>query len=230
MPLGKIKIDEEKTKEIFGYSSISLTYGSNKKVIIRCLNCGELTNRVYSAIKRKHRCKIRKTTTKRCCSCHKWKNFNKFNNAKHSYDGFDAECRNCRKKNPTLIKWRKKDNAKIRKSFDTGDLKLYFRKRECWLRGNSKFKNIKYDLDCEYLLEIWNKQDGKCYYTNLPIKNSIKQKGFQAWDSPSVDRLDPDKGYTKGNIVWCIFAVNAFKQRLNETEFKNKLKEIKWNL
>lgn len=53
---------------------------------------------------------------------------------------------------------------------------------------------------------------------------------FQAWDSPSIDRLIPSKGYIKGNIVWCISAVNAFKSTLTEKEFIEKLSKIRWQV
>lgn len=35
--------------------------------------------------------------------------------------------------------------------------------------------------------------------------------GFQRWDSPSIDRIDPTKGYTCDNIQWLSFAANCEK-------------------
>lgn len=35
--------------------------------------------------------------------------------------------------------------------------------------------------------------------------------GFQRWDSPSIDRIDPKKGYTLDNLQWLSFADNCEK-------------------
>lgn len=56
----------------------------------------------------------------------------------------------------------------------------------------------------------------------------MKDKGFHGWDSPSLDRLNPNEGYVKKNVVWCTFSVNSFKQSLNYEEFMTQLSKIKW--
>jgi len=35
--------------------------------------------------------------------------------------------------------------------------------------------------------------------------------GFQRWDSPSIDRIDPTKGYTLDNIQWLAYSENCIK-------------------
>lgn len=35
--------------------------------------------------------------------------------------------------------------------------------------------------------------------------------GFNRWDSPSIDRIDPTKGYIKGNLQWLSFGDNCEK-------------------
>jgi hypothetical protein len=34
---------------------------------------------------------------------------------------------------------------------------------------------------------------------------------FNRWDSPSIDRVDPNKGYIESNIQWLSFAENCEK-------------------
>jgi hypothetical protein len=34
----------------------------------------------------------------------------------------------------------------------------------------------------------------------------------------TLDCLDPSKGYTSDNIVWCLYCVNSFKQRMQKKE------------
>ena len=42
----------------------------------------------------------------------------------------------------------------------------------------------------------------------------------------TVERLDPNKVYTKNNIVLSCFAINSFKGFMNETEFKEYLEIV----
>lgn len=35
--------------------------------------------------------------------------------------------------------------------------------------------------------------------------------GFNRWDSPSIDRIDPNKGYSLDNLQWLTFAENCEK-------------------
>ncbi len=72
----------------------------------------------------------------------------------------------------------------------------------------SKYPEVKSDLTTEYLLNIWNEQDGKCYYTGEPMIFGARQ-GKAIPNSASLDRLIPELGYVKGNVVWCTFFCNT---------------------
>jgi hypothetical protein len=50
----------------------------------------------------------------------------------------------------------------------------------------------------EDLVEIYKKQDGKCYYSSIPMKNSH----HSSW-MLSIERLNEAVGYTKENTVLC---------------------------
>jgi hypothetical protein len=104
------------------------------------------------------------------------------------------------------------------------------RQRNSSIKSNCKKNGIEFNLDEKFLLDLWNSQNGICYYSSLPMKAEGKIKGFQGWQTPSLDRKTPSLGYVKGNVVWCCFAVNSFKQNLTTEEFFEKLKSIKWNL
>lgn len=65
-------------------------------------------------------------------------------------------------------------------------------------------------------------QKGKCYYTGLDLKGySIGEK-----DSPSIDRLDSSKGYTKDNIVICKAWANIMKMESDFNIFKERISII----
>jgi hypothetical protein len=85
------------------------------------------------------------------------------------------------------------------------------------IKNRSKKKNWNYDIDTNFIQELFNKQGGKCAITKIPfIFNSIKNKTPNKKDpfAPSLDRIDSSKGYTKDNVrIVCIivnYALNEF--------------------
>lgn len=93
------------------------------------------------------------------------------------------------------------------KSLKLTKYEMYFwsRVKTCQLRAKNKDMNC--DIDYKYLQKLFEEQSGKCYYSNIDMRIDGK-KGF---DTASVDRVDSNKGYVKGNVVWCINAVNTMK-------------------
>lgn len=74
-------------------------------------------------------------------------------------------------------------------------------------RARAKGKNLKYNLDIEYLESIFPK--------NMICPVFGTQMEFHTGEihtSPSVDRINPEKGYTKGNVVWVSYRANSIKQ------------------
>lgn len=81
-----------------------------------------------------------------------------------------------------------------------------------------------YDLDEEYIRDLLNKQDGKCYYSRVPLEIGNKLT------NPTLDRIDSNKGYIKGNVVICTEIMNSMKNDLTTEEFKNQIKLAYENL
>lgn len=62
------------------------------------------------------------------------------------------------------------------------------------------------EITIEYLIELWEKQRGRCYYLNIPMNTCGE------WQV-SVERIDESKGYTKDNIVLTTLETqNAYAQ------------------
>ena len=67
-------------------------------------------------------------------------------------------------------------------------------------------KSIPFDLD-DHVDEIEARvQNGTCEMTGLPFNLHATQIG---WDSASLDKIDPNKGYVYGNVRIVCFGMNA---------------------
>jgi hypothetical protein len=143
---------------------------------------------------------------KQCSCCGIAKNLSEFSNWCKSKDKLRPTCRKCqsnkKKKylsgNPAIEQTNKMFNqARIR----------------------AKNKNLPFDLDLEFIRSLITSH---CPIFNLPLEWSLcrsKLKG-PLDNSPSLDRIDPSKGYVKGN-VWIISQkANRIKNNATHEELK----------
>lgn len=163
---------------------------------------------------------------KTCKDCHEELPHSSFSKDKSYKDGLSVRCKVCKRKryNPKLAEWRRdiRDEA-IRA--EKGISIRYIQDRLSIYKSRSKKSNYHFDLDSQFLLDLWLSQEGRCFYTKE--KMNIIHLKFDFW-SPSLDRKDPDKGYTKDNVVWALHGVNCFKQQLNFKEFLNFVNSVSW--
>ena len=75
------------------------------------------------------------------------------------------------------------------------------------IRKSCKEKDLPLDVDQDYLLSIFPK-DFICPVSKIEMKWG-KETGRDC--SPSIDRIFPEKGYIKGNLVWVSCLVNRIK-------------------
>lgn len=104
-------------------------------------------------------------------------------------------------------------------------LDRYIRSTVSRKKAHSKKYGIEFNLTYEHLLERWEGQDGLCFYTFNKLEilrfRTKEQKAY----SPSLDRVDPTKGYTNGNVVWCINKANIVKSNLTLDELREWIPE-----
>lgn len=208
---------------------VELNEGSHEICDFECLNCGAKLKKEYRYKNKPHRCPSYRTIgnyeEKWCFKCSSWLELTFFQKAKHVYGGYSKTCRGCR----DLYMKKAENKRKISgREFYEITNKLPTSKLRSLLAGAktraSKY-NLNYNLDIEHLNELWNNQSGKCFYTNVSMKWAKDKVSF--W-SPSLDKLDPSKGYVKGNVVFTLFAVNSFKQELNAKDFLRFVNGIEW--
>jgi hypothetical protein len=63
-----------------------------------------------------------------------------------------------------------------------------------------------HNITLEFIEELWQKQNGKCYYSNIEMQYNKNE-----W-KVSLERIDPSKGYTQDNVVLCCLELNTRSQ------------------
>ena len=95
------------------------------------------------------------------------------------------------------------------------------------LKASASKRNILFTITRDELKEQFDKQLGKCYYTNEPLSVNLSKRGStKAGFITSVDRVDNNLGYVKGNVVFCLNLANIMKSDLSVLEFKYYIKLI----
>lgn len=94
-------------------------------------------------------------------------------------------------------------------------------------RNSSKRRNMQFSITVADILELYNKQNGRCYWTGVTLVPSRKVKYPL---QPSLDRLDINEGYVKSNIVLCCFVANMGRNTNSELEFKDFLLTLRKGL
>ena len=74
------------------------------------------------------------------------------------------------------------------------------------------------DIDYNYINELWKSQDGMCAISKIPM-TYIKGNG-KVNTNVSMDRIDSNIGYIKGNIQLVCTQVNYMKNDLSTEDLK----------
>jgi len=74
--------------------------------------------------------------------------------------------------------------------------------------------NLEFDISTPLMHEIWSQQEGRCAKTGVEM-GRIGDK----WTSPSIDRIDSSRGYTKDNVQWVCWRYNDAKSNMTDGEF-----------
>lgn len=93
------------------------------------------------------------------------------------------------------------------------------RMRSC--RARAKEKGLPFDLTTEYLEEIWT---GVCpaFGVSLDIKAKKDEQ-----DHAQLDKIIPDLGYVRGNVVWLSQRANRIKDDASVEDLERLLEWLK---
>jgi hypothetical protein len=148
---------------------------------------------------------------KKCSSCKQTLSKNQFNRSKHNFDGFKSQCVKCRSE-------KSKQGHLIRREKRWAALLISSAKK------HSKIVNREVTITEEWVLELFNSQQGKCYWTGVPLLITKTPKHPQ---KPSLDRIDSEKGYTPDNVILTSFSMNFARNSNSFEDFKQFIDILK---
>lgn len=89
-------------------------------------------------------------------------------------------------------------------------------------KKNGYKKKIAVDVELGFLLQLWDRQDGKCALTGIQMSHR-----YHDLRSVSIDRLDSSKSYTPFNIQLVCKAMNLGKGPHSQHEMLEFLQEVR---
>ena len=144
-----------------------------------------------------------------CSKCSIEKPFEFFAKDNRKKDGHRSQCKQCYNLN---WKYRIMSNLTAREHSTL---------RAGQLLGYSNIKHKSKLINGDFLEELKLKQNGLCYWLEIPIDFSLKDK----LRKPSLDRLDNKKGYEIDNVVLTTLFANLGRRDSTVYEFNLFLKQ-----
>lgn len=138
----------------------------------------------------------------KCFSCGEWldpKYFDSHSQYKYR-NHLDKRCKKCK-----LIQ-----NRKARQNY-SDEQKLYktLQARVLNAKTRAKNKNIPCTITKDYILDLWNKQEGLCAISKIPMTYELDSG--RVFTNVSIDQIRYGEGYTEDNVQLVCSAVNQLK-------------------
>lgn len=95
----------------------------------------------------------------------------------------------------------------------------------CLIRKDAQKRDISHPLldnsseSNEYLWGLYIAQDKRCALSGIPIGFGHKRVIERVEKTASLDRIDSNVGYTRGNVQWVHKHVNVMKRAISQEEF-----------
>jgi hypothetical protein len=165
--------------------------------------------------------------TKKCCICKEEKPLFEFSKNLSSKDGLQYKCRPCdveyqrkrRKANPQkTTDYLRKYQQNKRKDFDYRLQMLINASKQ-----RARLKGREHSINVDDLKAIYPK-NGCCPIFGMKLE--FNSAGFRE-NSPSIDRIDSQKGYTKDNIQIVSWKANRIKGYASIEELEMLLSYLK---
>lgn len=112
----------------------------------------------------------------------------------------DGRCKECKRK----------QNKEARKNYDE-NTRLYktIQARVLNAQTRARAKGIPCTITKDFILDLWNKQNGLCAISKIPMTYEMDSR--RIYTNVSIDQIEQGKGYTEDNVQLVCMAVNQLK-------------------
>lgn len=94
-------------------------------------------------------------------------------------------------------------------------------------KRSSKTRGHTFHLTVQDIRDLWMAQQGLCKYSNIPMELVASSRCSKFIpQQASLDRIDSNKGYEKGNIQLICLFLNYGKNKFSDEQVKDFLKII----
>ena len=170
-----------------------------------------------------------------CNICKNEKTLREFSKSKYYSDGHRSQCKQCnkdyRQRNIDKIKQkakeyhllnREKNLEKSKKNYK----KYYGKYPDRFLLKAAKARAKKSGLDFNLTLEDISIPD-LCPVLKIPLRRNTEKNNTASHNSPSLDRINPNLGYIKGNVRVISHRANSLKSNATLEEIEFILEDIR---
>lgn len=116
----------------------------------------------------------------------------------------DGRCKECKRKQNLEARQKYSDEKRLYKTIQARVLNA---------RDRAKRKGIPCTITKEFILNLWNKQQGLCAISKIPMTYEMDQG--RIYTNLSIDQIEQGKGYTEDNVQLVCMAVNQLKSDWN---------------
>jgi hypothetical protein len=87
------------------------------------------------------------------------------------------------------------------------------------IKNHAVSRKLVFDVTIEQAWELFQKQNGKCALTGIPLSLYSTKRELNSERTASLDRIDSNFGYTVDNIQWVHKEINMMKGTLPNNKF-----------
>lgn len=153
---------------------------------------------------------------KHCTKCGKLTPISGFRKDAKGKRGYRSICKVCDRADVTS-----EQRAKWRKAYQQ---KHPIKSHLIRASSRARTKGFEFTITEEYLTQLWETQQGKCYWFGVDMTVGINDNDPLQM---SLDRLDNYSGYVPGNVVWCCQFANLGRSTTDAKTFREVVDKLK---